>query len=158
PTGDFVVLTDQFIVQFKAGVSQEQIEALHAEHAVKVLTESPYKAHLQLVSVTNSTNGDALSVSNLYNESPLVAFAHPNFIHRPAARQASFIPNDPLFWRQWHLRNSGVGGGTPGADISADRAWAIEKGSAQTVIAVLDGGFDMGHLDLRPNLWHNPGE
>jgi hypothetical protein len=53
-----------------------------------------------------------------------------------------------LFWRQWHLKNSGLNG----ADISADRAWAIEKGSPQTVIAVLDGGFDMSHPDLQPNL------
>jgi len=38
-------------------------------------------------------------------------------------------------------------------------AWDIETGDAKTVIAVIEGnGFEVGHPDLAPNLWANPGE
>ena len=44
-----------------------------------------------------------------------------------------------------------------------EAAWELTPGGRTTsghdvVIAVLDAGFDVGHEDLSPNLWTNPGE
>ncbi len=62
------------------------------------------------------------------------------------------IPNDPLFSDQWGMKNTGQTGGTPGADISATKAWQITRGDSWgthvPVVAVVDNGFQQNHPDL----------
>lgn len=61
---------------------------------------------------------------------------------------------------QWHHLD-------PAADnvmgIGTDRAYALlrqqgRRPAAWPVVAVIDGGIDTAHVDLRRVLWHNPGE
>jgi subtilisin family serine protease len=83
-----------------------------------------------------------------------IRYAQPD--HRITFR--SLTPNDPLFETQWSLHN---GGG--GADIHATEAWEILAGlqgrdPGANVVAVVDGGVDGEHEDLRENLWTNAGE
>ncbi|MBX2898947.1 MAG: S8 family serine peptidase [Cyclobacteriaceae bacterium] len=66
--------------------------------------------------------------------------------------------NDPLFNNQWNLKNTGQTDGTPGADINLVNAWKSETGSSNVIVAVIDGGIDLNHPDLRNSLWVNPGE
>lgn len=68
------------------------------------------------------------------------------------ARQQNlrFTPNDPLFVNQWHLKNTGQGSGTPGADIGAETAWDSVKG-AGVVIGIVDDGLQHTHPDLSAN-------
>ncbi|MEB3180282.1 MAG: S8 family serine peptidase, partial [Nostocaceae cyanobacterium] len=70
----------------------------------------------------------------------------------------SFIPNDPDFNAQWSLNNTGHTGGTNDADIDAPEAWAIQQGSRNVVVAVIDTGIDFNHEDLNANMWRNPNE
>lgn len=67
-------------------------------------------------------------------------------------------PNDPRFPEQWHYRNTGQTGGTPGADISLVQAWALETGNPSVVVAVIDGGIDYLHPDITQSMWINTGE
>jgi hypothetical protein len=46
---------------------------------------------------------------------------------------------------QWYLKNDGRNGGTSGADIKIEGAWAITNGSSSTKIAFLDTGVDINH-------------
>lgn len=62
------------------------------------------------------------------------------------------VPNDPEFKRQWSLPHTGT-----------DRAWKLSTGGVTAagdtiVVAIIDGGFDIGHSDLKSNIWNNPGE
>ncbi|HET8962373.1 MAG TPA: S8/S53 family peptidase [Chitinophagales bacterium] len=73
----------------------------------------------------------------------------------------STIPNDLSFPLQWNFYNDGTTGGIADADIDADEAWDITTGGLTAlgdsiVIAVIDDGFDMDHLDL--NFWKNYNE
>ena len=68
------------------------------------------------------------------------------------------LPNDPLFGKQWHLFNTGQGTGIDNKDIWAPEAWAIRNSSPNTIVAVIDGGIDLAHEDLKNNLWINSGE
>jgi len=90
-------------------------------------------------------------------DDPRVEYAEPDYYAHPEA-----IPNDPAFSTQWGLNNTGqvIGGvaGRPGADINAPAAWDLTVGSDSIIIAVIDTGVDIGHPDLRPNLWVNTGE
>ena len=84
-------------------------------------------------------------------------YAQPNNYYRLSA-----VPNDPRLAELWGLNNSGqaVQGrtGAPDADIDAPEAWNITKGSPRVAVAVTDSGVAYDHPDLKPNLWHNPGE
>jgi proprotein convertase subtilisin/kexin type 2 len=58
---------------------------------------------------------------------------------------------DPLLAQQWHLRNTGQSGGTPGEDLRAIDAWASGQGAGVRV-AVVDDAIEVVHPDLQPNL------
>jgi len=64
-------------------------------------------------------------------------------------------PDDLDFSDQWNMKN----GGTT-ADIRATSAWELGKGGKDRegndlVVAIVDGGVDLNHKDLRVNLWTN---
>lgn len=61
-------------------------------------------------------------------------------------------PSDPLFPHQWHLKNTGQGGGTAGADINVEPVWTEFRGSPNEVVAVVDDGLEIGHEDLAANV------
>lgn len=57
------------------------------------------------------------------------------------------IPNDPLWDRQWYLRQ-----------IKADQAWTVTTGTPDVIVAVIDVGVDITHPDIREAIWTNPRE
>ncbi|HKA07424.1 MAG TPA: S8 family serine peptidase, partial [Gemmataceae bacterium] len=74
-------------------------------------------------------------------------FAYPLISHEMTKR---FVPNDPLFPKQWHLRNTGQTGGVPGADAHVVGAWENYTGLG-SVIGIVDDGLQHSHPDLGPN-------
>jgi len=76
---------------------------------------------------------------------PGVVFALPN-----GTRQifAPVVPNDPDFYKQWGLKNTGETGGIPGADIKATDAWEITTGNNNIKIGIIDDGIYGNHPDL----------
>ena len=56
------------------------------------------------------------------------------------------------------MNNTGQWFGTPGADISAEEAWDLTRGSATTVVGDIDTGIDYNHPDLYGNVWINQAE
>jgi len=64
---------------------------------------------------------------------PEVEFAEPDAIHHP-----ELTPTDPGFSRQWHMRA-----------INLERAWDINDGARDVVVAVIDSGLAMANDVLR---------
>lgn len=88
----------------------------------------------------------------------LVEEAQVNHIITPRA-----VPNDLLYTNQWQYNNTGQNGGTPGADIDIEDAWEHTTGGLTVdgdtiVVCVIDGGFEISHPDLAPNMWVNHAE
>lgn len=78
-----------------------------------------------------------------------VIYAEPNFIRRVDA-----VPNDTRYSDLFGLKNSStVAGGT-----SAETAWDTSTGSQNVVVGVVDSGIDIGHIDLKDNIFVNTGE
>jgi subtilisin family serine protease len=109
-------------------------------------------------------DADVREMVKAYLSLPEVAHAEPVFVKMLIGHveedsgsrdedPGDWFPNDPQFGAQWHYHNTGQQGGTPGADISLPGAWALERGSPEVVIAVIDGGIDTNHPDLAPNMW-----
>ena len=83
-----------------------------------------------------------------------VRYAEPNWIYHATAT----TPDDPLFGSLWGLNNTGqavIGDavGTADVDIDAPEAWDHNRGSASTVVGVVDSGVAWEHPDLTPNVW-----
>lgn len=67
--------------------------------------------------------------------------------------------NDPRLAQQWHYQNpGGREQWTEGCDVNAYRAWTIETGKPEVIVAVNDMGVDYAHEDLAANMWVNEAE
>ena len=60
------------------------------------------------------------------------------------------VPNDPLFFDQWHLLNFGQTGGTVGVDANVVGVWDSFLGNG-VVVAIVDTGLNHAHPDLVNN-------
>ncbi len=155
------VVPGQVIVGYHPGSSTAARADARAETGTKPI-EGLGMAATQLVKVTD---GDSVAATVRQLESqPGVAYAEPNQILQPAS-----LPNDPEFLdgNQWGLFNDGqtVNGvtGIPNADIEATAAWNTTTGIApgapdSPIVAVMDTGADLQHLDLANELWTNPAD
>ncbi|MDX6702268.1 MAG: hypothetical protein QOF26_2494 [Baekduia sp.] len=79
----------------------------------------------------------------------LVAKPAPRATGAPRARAAQAGAEDPRVGEQWALQGD--------APMGTETAWRQTTG-ADVTVAVIDSGVDLGHPDLAPNLWTNPGE
>ena len=78
-------------------------------------------------------------------------------LKRSSSSNAIF--NDPFLNSQWHYHNTGnIQSSSPGADINLFKAWEIESGKPEVIVAIVDGGLDTNHEDLKDNLWINQSE
>ena len=148
-SGAPMAITNEFGVKYLPTASTAQIAAL-AEKTGSTIVRS-VGAGLVILSVPKG--GNALATANLYQESGLVEFAHPNFLMDFVRHQTA--PNDEFYPRQFYLHNTGqviADGhtGNPGADIKAPEAWGLTLGSANITVAILDDGVSANHPDL-PN-------
>lgn len=78
-----------------------------------------------------------------------------------AGRTSDVLPfNDPFLPNQWHYHNDGrqVSDAVAGADIALFEAWKLTTGSPEVIVAVVDGGVDYEHEDLKANMWRNEEE
>ncbi len=146
-----MIASDEITIRFKSDAPREEIENFHKENGVEVIEQNRFMSDQYLLRVKNPKN--TLSVANKFQESGWTEFAEPNFI---AEAKKAALPNDVLINEQWHLHNTGQGGGIIGEDVSASEAWDITTGSPDIVIAIIDDGVDIDHPDLKANIWENP--
>jgi thermitase len=141
--------TDQILVQFVPSVRMELQRALlsvYRTKAVKII--SPLNIH-QLTVPKDKTVEEMVYV---LRQNPLVKFAEPN-----RSFKLTSTPNDPFFYLQYALSNSGQAvGDVPGspqgkasADIKAPMGWEETKGREDVIIGVIDTGLDFDHPDLQ---------
>jgi|GEM_PF-141697 len=71
-------------------------------------------------------------------------------------------PDDPQYQNQWHHKNTGQTGGTPGADISSEGAWEVTTGgltiTGDDIVVCIIESADLSHEDLVANRWVNSAE
>ncbi len=89
----------------------------------------------------------------MLSRNPEVIYSQPD--HYVTERRTT--PNDPHFASQWSLSGAGR------AHVSASDAWDRGTGGKdargnEIVVAIIDGGMDVNHPDLAPNLWRNERE
>lgn len=152
----------EILVKLKKGTGFHQLKNTAQFKNLEIKTRFGTLSHLKgreylLLKINDTEPNTETAIVESLSKLPEVESASLNYTRRLFA-----IPNDPLFERQWGLRNTGqiasVTSGIPGADIDAPAGWDINTGSPDVVIAVIDTGVDYLHEDLWENMWVNPGE
>ena len=94
--------------------------------------------------VETAETGGALELAERLRGQPGIARAEPLLAALPAKR---WVPNDTYFASQWHLVNTGQGGGTAGIDVQVTNVWNTYRGT-NILIGIVDDGLQLTHTDL----------
>lgn len=157
----FFGLNDEFVAQFKASVSRQEIDNLNNINGVEIIERidvSGGETYLMRVSANSSLN--SMEMSNKYFLDGITNYAEPNLY---CTNTKTDTTNDPFFGQQWAIRNLGnnVPTNPPNViadvDMDIDSAWMLTQGDTAIKIAVIDTGTDTNHVDLKPNLLINLG-
>ena len=77
----------------------------------------------------------------------------------PYIKTTDYPFNDPKIGLLWGLSNDGSKTQwNAGCDVNAFKAWTIETGKPEVIVAVNDAGVDYSHEDLAANMWVNTAE
>lgn len=154
----------EFVVRVKRDMSAKSLEAIFSKN-LGVASVRAFETHGDFFRVTLQNDKSSEAFLAEANANAAIAYAEPNYILRLVGNQVmdEVVPNDPQFNRLWGLKNEGQSdssgqAGVAGADISATKAWAVEQGSREILVAVIDTGVDYTHPDLAANIAYNMGE
>lgn len=152
-----MVLTDELAVKFNPEMTSDEIETLRQNYGMEVAEPLGFSENAFLIRVKPDAGKSALDVANELVESGQAVYANPNWIEYLPHRIVAEMPmepvvrhavNDPLYPTQWHLENTGQGGGLVDADVDAHAAWHTTQGSPNITVAIVDAGIDILHEDL----------
>lgn len=143
----------EFLVRFQGAYNPQYAVAALQQQGLQVKEVISTTLNLYLVK-GKATTQEALNTAYRVKG---VSYAQPNhyvFLRAPMNFMRG-LPNDPMFNQQWDM--------IEGSGINASSVWASttggkDKGGRDIVVAVVDGGFDLTHEDLRENIYVNRAE
>ncbi len=147
----------EYVVKLKAQSHLESLPKTLLSQQLKGFVKGVIPSQ-NIVVIKKAVMESTESAIKTLNMNPMVETAEPNFIYR-----INKMPNDPMLGQLWGLSNIGQKDsdgavGTAGIDINAEKAWEIQTGSRDVVVAVIDTGVDYTHADLKENMWTNDAE
>lgn len=150
-----ILPTDEITVRLKLGDTEQTLAAIIDGMGLMVERRLDDTIDRFVLRMIDGKGPTALDVSRTLYETGRFEWAEPNFIQQ---YKQFDVPNDPRYANQWHLKNTGQGGGVVGADSKLEQAWDIEDGNGNIVIAILDDAIDRAHEDLAATIFVNTGE
>ncbi len=136
----------QVMVKFKEGVSRDSINELIRNYGLTIREEIP-QINYCIFNIPHTYTVE--KIVSLLNTLEIVRTCEPVYLS-----ESENLPNDTYFSYQWGLYNQT----NENKDTDMIAALALENGSPDVIIAVIDMGFDYAHEDLQANIWNNPGE
>jgi len=135
-------LSHLFYVKLKDVSDFEKLQSLAKKNKVKIIGNNMFMPLWYTLSCSMMSNGNSLEMANTFYETMLFEAAEPDLM-------TEYLPsctNDTHFNNQWGHNNTGQYGGN-GIDINFCQSRQITVGNINTVIAVLDHGFELNHPD-----------
>lgn len=144
--GGAVIPTGTMTIQFKSDVSSSERENILAEFSLEVIEDLDYIPHGYTVRLTGASPYNPLRIALELQKRKEIASAEPDLAFQISLKHE---PSDDLYREQWHLKNRGDRLGlTAGADVSAEEAWELTKGSRDIIVCVMDDAFDLEHPEF----------
>lgn len=91
----------------------------------------------RIYELTYSSKKGLEEIINEILSNPNVEYAEPRYIHH-----TDFVPKDPFYLTNQNFLRQ----------VKADLAWDIIRNSSNSVIAIIDSGSDLDHVDLKANI------
>ena len=132
---------DEIIVKFNEDADRNVRDALLQQHGCHVSRTCEH-SDVHLVKIPEGRTPEDMIGNFMEHDS--VQYAELNYQVR-----LFFVPDDPYFRYQWDLSDKAAGG------IGMEKAWAVETGDPNVVIAVVDSGVafeDYGVYKRAPDL------
>jgi thermitase len=146
--------SDQVLVKFRPTLSTQAVKTTLAAYETKMMKRIP-RVDVYQLRIPEGTNVEEMLY--VLRQNPDIEYAAPNY-----KAYIAVTPNDPLFYLQYALRNTGQEIGIPGspagkarADIKATTAWDETRGDEEVLIAVVDTGVEFEHPDLQNKIESN---
>ena len=135
------MVADHVLIRLAAEKTEADLQAFASTYGVTIVRPLKLSGYYLLKLKKSHLNAvrDALKTF-LYEDS--IEHVEPNYIGT-----LSMAPNDPEWSELWGMQQ-----------IDAPLAWDTEAGSTDILVAVVDSGVDADHVDLRANIYENPGE
>ena len=143
--GSKLGLSNFFYVKLKSEKDVALLEKTATEMGSIIISQDEFMPLWYTLSVTETSELNALESANFFHESGLFSSAEPDLM-----AENLFYSNDTHFGNQYNLKNTGQNGGTAGVDIKAEEARKISTGS-NIVVALFDSGIYLNHEDLTAN-------
>ena len=140
------VFTNEITVQFKPTTSNRDIENIVLKFGLNLVKKIAALSNTFVFSVTAQATENPVKLSNRLLGEDEVLLAEPNIV---IAIRKNYRPTDAHFQFQWHLHNDGGPFLSPDAHVDAVRAWDIERGERNIVVAILDDSIDINHIDFQ---------
>ncbi|MBL9146623.1 MAG: S8 family serine peptidase [Verrucomicrobiaceae bacterium] len=137
------ILSDQVLAEVSDASGVKALAAVAGEANVKPMASAP---GFVLVKNDSLPGAALLTLADVSRSNGVIDAT----VQLGMRMQNKFIPNDPLFASQWHLRNTGQFASTPGIDAHVSTVWDTYKGAGIT-IGIVDDGLQFTHPDLAPN-------
>ncbi|MGB9927608.1 MAG: S8 family serine peptidase [Methanosarcina sp.] len=149
---DLMFVTREFLVQFKPEIKPEEIEELNSKYRVRIVKKLDYAENGYLLEAPEAEGEyGPVTLANIYYESGMVKFSHPNFVRQRHLREVnesklgeftrssvSERADQPVHLsQQWHLKTAKV-----------IDAWNVTQGNSSIKITILDDGIDTGHQEF----------
>lgn len=159
----FPAVPGEYVVKLKnttSVMSTSNLENTLEAHIKRVVNKQE-----GLILVQRSVVETRDSAVQTLSANPMVEYAEPNYIYKALGGVAQ-LPTDSELPKLWGMINTGqtVEGdqgtivGKAGVDIDAQRAWQVETGSHDVVVAVIDTGVNYNNPELAPNIYTNEAE
>ncbi|MBP3193977.1 S8 family peptidase [Natronogracilivirgula saccharolytica] len=147
------MLDDYDLISARPVFGSAALYELHKEHISngKISQKSLEMAHAlqHTYSIRFGSGDDPKTLSSKLENEPGVIYAEPHYVHKTAefVTHQTYLPNDPYIGSEGHNYFD---------YLNLNRAWALQTGSPDVVIAIIDSGVYYDHPDLKDNLWRNP--
>ena len=150
-SGRWAVSADRVIVRFHDNISKGAIRNLLVDVDAIIVKQIAGPGNRYVVMPARPDDSGAELAARM-GALPETLWAHEDLLRRNAKK---YLPDDTDLGNQWYLHNVGQNGGMKNRDLGAERAWNITAGTSSVIIAVLDDGCDLAHLDLAANIFSN---
>jgi subtilisin family serine protease len=162
-TKDIRSVAGEFVVKLRSTTTLMTANGL--EKSLNVKVKRTISAEQRLVLVQRPVVENKEASLQVLGANPLVEIAEPNYIYSVSGA-ATQMPGENQIAKLWGLKNVGqtVDGDAgkftakPGIDIDAEKAWGIETGSQEVVVAVIDTGLNYNLPIFSGNIYTNKAE